>query len=138
MRKLSYEVDLCVVGGGIAGMCTALAAARHGIKTILIQDRPVLGGNASSEVRMCLCGCHGKDNRETGIVEEILLNGATSFKFDRSVPGLIEMYLEKEDGTRSGSIYAQVVESTVTVTDTSGLAQGKLTVEFDGSYGTPL
>ena len=69
MRKLSYETDLCVVGGGLSGLSAALAAARHGIQVVLIQDRPVLGGNASSEVRMWICGAHGKDNRETGIVE---------------------------------------------------------------------
>ena len=50
----SYE--LVVVGGGIAGMCAALAAARSGVKTALIQDRPVLGGNNSSEVRVWLGG----------------------------------------------------------------------------------
>ena len=44
--------DFCVVGGGLAGLCAALAAARHGAKTVLVQDRPVLGGNASSEIRM--------------------------------------------------------------------------------------
>lgn len=73
MRKVTYKTDLCVVGGGLAGICTAIAAARHGIKVILIQDRPVLGGNSSSEIRMWVCGSHGKDNRETGIVEEIIL-----------------------------------------------------------------
>ena len=73
MRKLSYETDLCVVGGGLSGLSAALAAARHGIQVVLIQDRPVLGGNASSEVRMWICGAHGKDNRETGIVEELTL-----------------------------------------------------------------
>ena len=76
MKHLSYEADLCVVGGGLAGFCAALAAARHGIKTILIQDRPVLGGNSSSEIRMSIGGCHGKDNRETGIVEEVKLENA--------------------------------------------------------------
>lgn len=44
--------DFAVVGGGYAGMCAAVAAARRGVKTVLIQDRPVLGGNASSEVRV--------------------------------------------------------------------------------------
>ncbi len=48
--------ELVVVGGGIAGMCAALAAARSGMKTALIQDRPVLGGNNSSEVRVWLGG----------------------------------------------------------------------------------
>ncbi len=73
MRTLNYSVDLCVVGGGLAGLCSAVAASRHGIKTVLVHDRAVLGGNASSEIRMCVCGSHGKDNRETGIIEEIIL-----------------------------------------------------------------
>lgn len=73
MRTLEYKTDLCVIGGGMAGLCCAIAAARHGIKVVLIHDRPVLGGNASSEIRMWIGGCHGKDNREGGIIEEIIL-----------------------------------------------------------------
>lgn len=73
MRTLNYEVDLCVVGGGLSGLCCAIAASRHGIKTVLVHDRAVLGGNSSSEIRMWVCGSHGKDNRETGIIEEIIL-----------------------------------------------------------------
>lgn len=73
MRTLEYTTDLCVVGGGMSGLCCAIAAARHGIKVVLIQDRPVLGGNASGEIRMWIGGCHGKDNRESGIIEEIML-----------------------------------------------------------------
>ena len=46
------EFDLVVVGGGIAGTSTALSAARHGLRVALVQDRPVLGGNGSSEVRV--------------------------------------------------------------------------------------
>ena len=75
MIEKRYQV--VVVGGGISGVCAALAAARHGAKTALIQDRPVLGGNASSELRMHICGAdregHRPNARETGIVEEILL-----------------------------------------------------------------
>jgi len=62
-----------VVGGGMAGLCAAIAAARHGAKVVLMQERPVLGGNASSEIRMWICGARGKNNRETGILEEIIL-----------------------------------------------------------------
>jgi hypothetical protein len=46
------EFDLIVSGGGLAGTCAAIAAARNGLKVALIQDRPVLGGNGSSEVRV--------------------------------------------------------------------------------------
>ena len=46
------QFDFVVVGGGIAGLCAALSAARNGLKVALVQDRPVLGGNGSSEVRV--------------------------------------------------------------------------------------
>lgn len=69
-----HRVDVCVVGGGMAGLCAAITAARHGAKTVLIHDRPVLGGNASSEIRMCISGARGgADVVETGILEEIQL-----------------------------------------------------------------
>ena len=73
-RKEVHRVDFCVVGGGLAGMCAAIAAARRGIKVALMHDRPVLGGNASSEIRMWVCGARGANNAETGIIEEILLD----------------------------------------------------------------
>ncbi len=72
------QADLLVAGGGLAGLCAALAAARAGLTVILIQDRPVLGGNASSEVRLWANGATshmGNNNRwarEGGIMGEIL------------------------------------------------------------------
>lgn len=76
-KKLEKNYRFIVVGGGMSGICAAIAAARGGIKTALIHNRPVLGGNASSEVRMHICGAdnHGRriGARETGIIEEILL-----------------------------------------------------------------
>ena len=52
--------DLVVVGGGIAGTCAAVSGARLGLKVALVQDRPVLGGNNSSEVRVWLAGARNK------------------------------------------------------------------------------
>ena len=72
-KNIVHECDLCVVGGGLAGMLAAIAAARHGSKVVIMQDRPVFGGNASGEVRMWISGAHGVNNRETGILEEIAL-----------------------------------------------------------------
>lgn len=72
-ETIFHSADLCVVGGGMAGFCAAVAAARHGAKVVLMQERPMLGGNASSEIRMWICGAHGANNRETGILEEIML-----------------------------------------------------------------
>ena len=65
--------DLCVVGGGLSGMAAAIAAAREGLQVVLMHERAVLGGNASSEIRMWISGARGESNRETGIIEEIIL-----------------------------------------------------------------
>lgn len=73
IKRSEHKVDFCVIGGGIAGMCAAISAARNGAKVAIMHDRPVFGGNASSEIRMWICGAHGENNRETGIVEEIEL-----------------------------------------------------------------
>ena len=74
MKRMVQNFDLVVAGGGLAGLCAAVAAARHGLKVCLVHDRPVLGGNASSEVRVTVHGvaCHHPYGRETGIVHEIL------------------------------------------------------------------
>ena len=78
-RQKSATFDVAVIGGGMAGICAAVAAARNGAKTVLIHDRSVLGGNASSEIRVCVCGAIVKQDgkliprHETGIIEEILL-----------------------------------------------------------------
>ena len=67
--------DVTVVGGGMAGVCAAIAAARHGAWTALIQDRSVLGGNSSSEMRVWTVGATAMGrNRyaaETGIIGEL-------------------------------------------------------------------
>src|SRR5690606_563514 len=57
------EYDLVVVGGGIAGCASAIAAAEQGLKVALIHDRPVLGGNASSEIRVHTLGIYGHFER---------------------------------------------------------------------------
>lgn len=59
------KYDFVVVGGGVAGMCAAVIAARNGVKVALIQDRPMIGGNNSSEVRMHLSGTARSNYSET-------------------------------------------------------------------------
>ena len=70
------KTQFAVVGGGPAGICGALAAARSGIQTVLIHDRPVLGGNSSSEIRVWSRGAVGAGNfysEEMGIWGELKL-----------------------------------------------------------------
>ena len=76
LECVEHVADVCVVGGGIGGLLTAISAARRGAKVALMHDRPVLGGNASSEVRMWICGAGTRVRylQETGIMEEIALD----------------------------------------------------------------
>ena len=79
LRAIRHKSDLIVVGGGLSGVCCAITAARAGIKVTLVQDRPVLGGNSSSEVRLWVLGATshmGNNNRwarEGGVIDELLL-----------------------------------------------------------------
>lgn len=72
-KREILQADLCVIGGGMAGVCAAVAAARRGVRVVLLQDRPVLGGNASSEIRMWIRGASTSfpQYREGGIIEEL-------------------------------------------------------------------
>ena len=73
------KADLVVTGGGLSGVCCAITAAREGLSVVLVQDRPVLGGNSSSEVRLWVLGATshmGNNNRwarEGGVIDEILV-----------------------------------------------------------------
>lgn len=75
MAVLELTSDVFVAGGGLAGVCAAIAAARNGSKVILVQDRSRLGGNASSEIRMHPMGSRF-GIRETGLIEEFSLANA--------------------------------------------------------------
>lgn len=76
---MSLSADLAIIGGGLAGTCAALTGARAGLKVVLVQDRPVLGGNSSSEVRLWTLGATshmGNNNRwarEGGVIDELLV-----------------------------------------------------------------
>ncbi len=78
-RTEEIVCDLVIVGGGMAGTCCAITAARAGLTVTLVHDRPVLGGNGSSEVRLWMLGATahmGNNNRwarEGGVVGEVLV-----------------------------------------------------------------
>ncbi len=97
LTKIEKQFDLVVIGGGLAGVCCAITAARQGIKVALIQDRPVLGGNASSEVRLWALGATshmGNNNRwsrEGGVIDEILVEN--TFRNKEGNPVLFDMVL---------------------------------------------
>jgi len=82
MTLVDLKCDLLVAGGGPAGVCAALAAARHGLRVVLVQDRSRLGGNSSSEVKMHIVGANNHTGRpgwrEGGILEELRLDDAVN------------------------------------------------------------
>ncbi len=79
LNTIEHEADLVIVGGGLSGVCAAVTAARPGIRVVLVQDRPVLGGNASSEIRLWALGATahmGNNNRwsrEGGVMGELMV-----------------------------------------------------------------
>jgi flavin-dependent dehydrogenase len=75
MKNITETYDIVVCGGGLAGFCAAVAAARNGAKTCLVHNRPVLGGNSSSEVGVTPHGAAAFHAyaRETGIISEALI-----------------------------------------------------------------
>lgn len=93
IEEKSY--DVIVVGGGIAGCMAAVSAARQGVKVALIQNRSMLGGNASMEhmippvgtVKSLIKGYEKFDPRETGLIEEVSTHGGQEyFKFGKEFP----------------------------------------------------
>lgn len=103
---LTVKTDLTVVGAGYAGICTALAAARNGIRVALVNDRIVPGGNASSEHRVAICGAttgnHSYYSREAGIADEIKL---TLYRYNNRYADLEENHLN--DMTLTGLLSAE-------------------------------
>lgn len=105
LKRIETHCDFCVVGGGLAGVFAAIAAARRGIKTVLVQDRPMLGGNCSSEIRMWIRGATQRYRKETGLISEFeqrniyynpdlnaSMSDATLYAMAEENP-LIDMYL---------------------------------------------
>ena len=145
--------DVVVVGGGLAGTCAAIAAARHGCATALLQDRPVLGGNASSEVRVPVGGAQSGNNRharETGIIEEYML-AVSALGNDESFPMrdavLLDMILAEShldvyfnsrarEAVMDGERIAEVVVDRYATEETFRLA-GAYFIEAsgDGAFG---
>ncbi len=88
------KFDLVVVGGGIAGTAASIAAAEQGMKVALIHDRPVLGGNASGEIRVHTLGIYGKFERILKMIDtEHYPNGsADALKEDKKRMANVEKY----------------------------------------------
>ncbi len=125
MTRRSLEAEVVVAGGGLAGTCAAIAAARSGADVILIQDRPMLGGNTSSEVRVHATGadCSGgrPHAREAGILEEIRLEDAVrnTQRSNSMWDIILEEWVRREESVRV-LLNTSVVSAAMTSAGTIG------------------
>lgn len=111
-RFAERSYDFIVIGGGMSGVCAAIEAARSGAKTALVHARPVLGGNASSEVRVHISGAdHGMekpDFAESGLLYELMLeNKARNEHFSYSIWDMI--LFEAAKNTENLTVYYNTV-----------------------------
>ena len=149
--KTKYAAfDFVVVGGGLSGMCAAIAAARHGAKTALIHARHVLGGNASSEIRMHICGASENmmkpELEEGGILYEMMLeNKSRNDYFSYSIWDMVLFNAVKkqdnltlflntvmEDCTTANNSICQITAYQHT-TETRWIISGKLFADCTGN-----
>jgi hypothetical protein len=125
VQSRNVTCDVFVAGGGISGVSAALAAARRGASVVLCQDRPVLGGNASSEVRMHIVGadCSGArgkaletEAREGGIIEEIRLDNCV--RNPQRSPAMFDLILHEK--CRAERNLTLLLNTTVTAAEVDG------------------
>lgn len=137
-----HEFDLLVAGGGVAGVCAAIAAARNGVKTAIVQDRPVFGGNSSSEVRVVPYGCAQSHawTCETGIVNEFLLEDrATNHEhlFTHGITNsLYDMTLE--ECIRREPLLTPFINTTIRAVDSEALDPSSLARRITAVHGSQL
>ncbi len=137
-KREQVEVDFVVAGGGMAGVCAAIAASRAGVKVALVQDRPVLGGNASSEIRLWVLGATshmGNNNRwarEGGIIDEILVEN--TFRNREGNPVLFDtVLLDKVLAEENILLFLNTTIFAVEKTDTNKITS---VMAFNSQNGT--
>jgi hypothetical protein len=127
----SESFDLVVVGGGIAGCAASIAAAEQGMKVALIQDRPVLGGNASSEIRVHTEGITWKSERILSMLNTVWWpNGSPeSIMDDKKRHTNMEKYSNISIFLNMSAYAANESQGTVTSVDARHTSSGE-TVRF--------
>jgi hypothetical protein len=144
MLKRKINADITIVGGGLSGVCGAIAAARLGRKVSLIQNRGVLGGNSSSEVRVWVAGAtkHGVNRyaRETGIMGELFVEN--QYRNPEGNPYLWDLLLmEKVKAEQNIQLFLNTeitsiaMNSNKTIKSVKGFMSGSETLlEFESGY----
>jgi len=123
----SQRYDLVVTGGGLAGCASAIAAAEQGLKVALIHDRPLLGGNASSEIRVHTLGIYGHYDRILKMIDtEHYPNGSSDAIFDQQKRDANVKRYENIDLHLNWRAYdAVAIEDTIRYVDARQTATGE-------------
>ncbi len=131
----TMDFDLVVVGGGIAGCAASIAAAEQGLKVALIHDRPVLGGNASSEIRVHTLGIYGHFERILKMLDtEHYPNGSPrSVEDEAKRHRHMEGYSNIHTFLNYRAYDAQTSEQKVTSVDARHTSTGEQ-IRFEASY----
>ncbi|MBI3986853.1 MAG: FAD-dependent oxidoreductase [Lentisphaerae bacterium] len=143
MRDRRWDTDVCVVGGGMSGLCAALAAARRGARVVLAHDRPVFGGNASSEIRVGIIGadrCGAVPHaRETGLIEEIRLrNLASNPGMDWCLWDLLLYEMAREEPNLTALMNASCLDATLEAGRIAAVTAWQLTTETRHAVHAPV
>jgi hypothetical protein len=119
--------DLVVVGGGIAGCAASIAAAEQGLKVALVHDRPVLGGNASSEIRVHTLGIYGHFERILKMLDtEHYPNGSPeAFKDEDKRHRSMENYPQIELYLNYRAYRVEASENTIVAVDAKHTSSGE-------------
>ncbi|MEI7730524.1 MAG: FAD-dependent oxidoreductase [Verrucomicrobiota bacterium] len=131
--KPEGDFDVVVVGAGAAGCSAAIAAARMGSRTALLQDRPVLGGNASDELGVGMCGASvtHPNARESGIIEEA---GRLRAKYHHD--RMSESFRMLAEAETNLTIFYNHRVTGVAMSNPGTIAQAKSVNTLDGSQST--
>ncbi len=121
------KYDLVIVGGGIAGTAASIAAAEQGMKVALIHDRPVLGGNASGEIRVHTLGIYGKFERILKMIDtDHYPNGsAEALKEDQRRMANVGKYKNIELFLNFRAYAAQAENNKITSVDARNTSSGE-------------
>ena len=145
MRKRYQEVsyDIVVVGGGMAGLCAAISAARHGAKVGLVHARPVLGGNASSEIRIHISGADQSlrqtDYAESGLLYELMLeNKSRNDTFNYSIWDMVLFEAAKNEKNLTVYLNCPMFDCTVDGDIITSISCFQETTELTLKISAPL
>lgn len=125
----TQQFDLVVTGGGLAGCAAAIAAAEKGLKVALIHDRPVLGGNASEEIRVHSLGIYGKFERILKLIDtEHYPNGSYQAKYDQvKRDNNVKKYKNIALFLNTRAYDAKSIDGVIQYVDTRHISTGKRT-----------